>query len=104
MGKKKKRQRITPMSNPVEESRVLEEAEMSGVLPVVELVIHNAGVEIRKMPTPTGEMTLVRLHTPAMIFTIKLDDGGVNALVQSLRGVGTSEIQIARPDQVPGLR
>lgn len=72
----------------------------------VEEVLHNAGIEVRKIAiNPQGdEVTLLRFHTPAKIYTVKLDDGGVNTLLAALRGTdGTPDILIAQPGDVPGL-
>jgi hypothetical protein len=72
--------------------------------PVLETVIHNAALEVRKVPIEGApDMTLLRFHTPAIVFTIKLDDGGVNALISGLRG-GNPDIVVAGAQDIAGLR
>lgn len=84
--------------------QVQEEFVEGPMPPVIETVLHNAALEVRKVPVPgAGEMTLLRFHTPAIIYTVKLDEGGVNALISGLRG-GAPEIAIASPQAIPDLR
>lgn len=72
--------------------------------PMVELFIHNGALEVQKVPTPTGEFNLVRLITPAIVFTIRLDESGTDALVNALKGPGAPIIQIAGAHEIPNLR
>lgn len=77
--------------------------------PAVEEILHSARVEVAKIPMgplpADGTITLLRFHTPAKVYTVKLDDNGVDTLIGALRGTdGTPDILIARPGDVPGLR
>ena len=72
--------------------------------PMMELFVHNGGLEIQQVPTPQGLFTLLRLHTPAMIVTIKLDESGAENLSNALGGGGASRIVIAGANEVPNLR
>lgn len=83
-----------------------EELEIEQTLPpsMVETFIHNAGLEVQQVPTPNGIFTLLRFHTPGMVYTIRLDEGGVEAITNALGGGGTSRILIAGENEVPNLR
>lgn len=74
--------------------------------PAVEVVIHNARLEVKKIPIAPNEfMTLLRFHTPTVVYTVKLDDNGANVIADNLRGVsGTPDIVIAAPGDVPKLK
>lgn len=78
--------------------------EMQIPVPMVETFIHNAGLEVQQVPTPSGVFTLLRFHTPGMVYTIRLDEGGVEAITNALGGGGTSRILIAGEHEVPNLR
>lgn len=83
--------------------------EYASLPPAVEEVLHHAGIEVKKIPLgpqpEDGEAILLRFHTPAKIYTVKLDQGGANMLINALRGTdGTPDIVIARPGDIPGLR
>lgn len=55
--------------------------------PPVELVIHQAGVGVRKIDTPDGSLTLIQLMTPiGIMFSLKFDDDGVDYLISQLKG------------------
>ena len=88
----------------MEEETVQEEQMAQFLPPMVELFIHNGSIEVQQVPTPQGMMTLLRFHTPAIVFTIRLDEGGVDAVVEALKGSGTPRIQIAGANEVPKLR
>lgn len=81
-----------------------EELRLPWPPPMVELFIHNGGLEIQQVPTPQGLVTLVRLHTPATVYTIKLDEAGVESLVKALGGAGAGRILIAGAHEVPNLK
>ena len=81
-----------------------EELRLPWPNPMVETFIHNGGLEIQQVPTPQGLVTLIRLHTPGMIFTIKLDEKGVESLIQTLGGTGAGRILIAGAHEVPNLK
>lgn len=87
-----------------DKEEVVEESQLPWPPPMVELFIHNGALEVQQVPTPDGMYTLVRLHTPATVYTIKLDESGVNALASALGGHAAGRILIASPNEVPGLR
>jgi hypothetical protein len=72
--------------------------------PMVETFIHNANFEVQQVPTPTGLFTLLRFHTPTMVYTIRLDEGGVEAILNAMGGSGASRILIAGENEIPNLR
>lgn len=72
--------------------------------PMVETFIHNGGLEIQQVPSPQGLITLLRLHTPGMVYTIKLDEGGIRELISALGGTGSGRILIAGAHEVPNLK
>ncbi len=75
------------------------------VPPMVETFIHNAGLEVTQVPTPQGDIfTLVRFHTPTMIYTIRLTEQGVQNLAEALGGHAASRLLIASPGEIPNLR
>lgn len=56
-------------------------------MPPLELVIHQAGVGVRKIETPDGSLTLIQLMTPiGIMLSLKFDDDGVNYLIEQLKG------------------
>lgn len=81
-----------------------EELRLPWPAPMVEVFIHNGGLEIQQVPTPQGNFTLLRLHTPATVYTIKLDEGGTENLLKALGGVGANRILIAGAHEVPNLK
>ncbi len=89
-----------------QEEEVLEELEIEPTFPppMVETFIHNAGLEVQQVPTPTGLFTLLRFHTPTMVYTIRLDEGGVEAITAALGGSSASRILIAGAHEVPNLK
>lgn len=71
----------------------------------VETVIHNGGLEVKKIPAGDVTLTLLKIHTPGMVYTLKLDEAGLDNLLAALRqGTGTPDIVIASPNSVPGLK
>ena len=85
-----------------------DEVEVEGVqiAPIVEEILHSAQIEVRKIPIAPGEdMTLLRFHTPYKVYTVKLDQNGVDVVIDNLRGkTGSPDILIARPGDVPNLK
>lgn len=81
-----------------------EELRLPWPPPMVELFIHNGGLEIQQVPTPQGILTLLRFHTPAIVYTIKLDEGGVEELRKAIGGGGAGRILIAGAHEVPNLK
>lgn len=63
-----------------------------------ELVLHSCGISVAQLP---DGQTLLRLVTPfGLAVSVKFDEGGREALITQMKG---SNIQVARPGQVPGL-
>lgn len=55
--------------------------------PPLELVVHSAGIGVRKIDTPDGTLTLIQLMTPiGLMLSLKFDEGGVNYLIEQLKG------------------
>lgn len=56
-------------------------------VPPLEIVVHQAGVGVRKVQTPEGNLTIVQVMTPiGIMFSLKFDDAGVDYLVKDLTG------------------
>jgi hypothetical protein len=55
--------------------------------PPLELVVHSAGIGLRKIDTPDGVLTLIQLMTPiGLMISLKFDEDGVEYLKQQLSG------------------
>ena len=55
--------------------------------PPLELVVHSAGIGVRKIDTPEGNLTLIQLMTPVgIMLSLKFDDDGIEYLKQQLAG------------------
>lgn len=71
------------------------EPEPQGVplnIPPVEVVVHLGGINVQKIPTSQGTVTLLQIPTPiGIMFTIKLDEDGVDYLTSSLRGIAVAK-------------
>jgi len=73
--------------------------------PMVEIFIHNANLQVDSLPQPDGQVIkLLRLLTPSLVFTIRLDEEGAETLAEAVLGRRVTNIAIARPGQIHGLR
>ena len=60
--------------------------EPMGMPVPLELMIHAGQIGVQKIPTPEGTLTVLQIITPMMVFSIKLDDTGVDHLTSELKG------------------
>lgn len=82
-----KKERVPPTfkEEVAEEEEV--EAQFTGFQPpALELVMHEGGIMIEKVPIPEGVVTILRFVTPSMVFTVRLNEPGVAKLVSDLTG------------------
>lgn len=79
MGKKNK---VPEMPAPAKEEG------MTGPISPVEIIFHAAGVNVEKIPTLQGTITLLQILSPTgWALTIRLSDDDVNTIVSELKGI-----------------
>ena len=61
------------------------EQETVYLSPPIEVVIHQAGIDVQKVETPDGNVNIIKFVTPFQMFTLRLSDEAVDILVAKLK-------------------